>query len=389
MKQTIILIFVSLMADGLSASDQQPTTWTNPYFYYHYNTPLDLPTQKVSTDEKAGNQQQVFTNYNDHSMQNTLGSHVILLTTCLRDLKTTKADLVHSHTEVENVKKELHQLKENSQLNSTSANLLADVMATFENMKTTVENIKKEMTGLITKADLVQTTQRLDETHISRVESVKKELANVMTTVENMKKDTNNESAAASIGRMPKSCDDLQKIGHRKSGLFSVMGNKTVDNVYCDFTKSVNDAGFQKLIGYFDVKTSPVYFHAQRTSSYHMNLNAPIPFDLFRLNLGNAMNTNGIFVAPTSGKYLFVYSGLSEHNAIARVELQVKTDTKDWSRVGQAWGDQNAQTFSLQTTLELAKGNQIRLMLLQGAIHDHESHYTNFIGQLLEEDIIQ
>jgi hypothetical protein len=50
-------------------------------------------------------------------------------------------------------------------------------------------------------------------------------------------------SAAASIGRMPNSCDDLQKIGHRKSGLFSVIGNKTVDNVYCDFTKSINDAG--------------------------------------------------------------------------------------------------------------------------------------------------
>jgi hypothetical protein len=52
----------------------------------------------------------------------------------------------------------------------------------------TVENMKKEMTGLITKADLAQTTQRLDETHTSRVESVKKELANVMTTIENIQK---------------------------------------------------------------------------------------------------------------------------------------------------------------------------------------------------------
>ena len=50
-------------------------------------------------------------------------------------------------------------------------------------------------------------------------------------------------AASTSIGRMPKSCDDLQKIGHRKSGLFSVMGNKTVDNVYCDFTKPTHDPG--------------------------------------------------------------------------------------------------------------------------------------------------
>ncbi len=39
------------------------------------------------------------------------------------------------------------------------------------------------------------------------------------------------ESAPSSIGRMPESCNDLHKIGHRKSGLFTVMGNKTVDNV--------------------------------------------------------------------------------------------------------------------------------------------------------------
>ena len=50
-------------------------------------------------------------------------------------------------------------------------------------------------------------------------------------------------SAATSIGRMPRSCDDLHRIGHRRSGLFSVMGNKTVDNVYCDFTKANNAAG--------------------------------------------------------------------------------------------------------------------------------------------------
>jgi hypothetical protein len=50
-------------------------------------------------------------------------------------------------------------------------------------------------------------------------------------------------SAPSSIGRMPKSCGDLQQIGHTKSGFFTVMGSKTVDNVYCDFTKPTDDAG--------------------------------------------------------------------------------------------------------------------------------------------------
>jgi hypothetical protein len=54
----------------------------------------------------------------------------------------------------------------------------------------TVESMKKEMTGMVHNADLAQITQRLDETHTSRVESVKKELSNIMTTVENMKKES-------------------------------------------------------------------------------------------------------------------------------------------------------------------------------------------------------
>jgi hypothetical protein len=50
------------------------------------------------------------------------------------------------------------------------------------------------------------------------------------------------------------------------------------------------------MIGYIDVQTSPVYFHAQRSSGYPI-LKTVIPFDLLRLNLGNTMNTSGIFVA--------------------------------------------------------------------------------------------
>jgi hypothetical protein len=128
------MIFVSFTTYGLTSSAEQPTTWTNPYFYYHYNTPLALPTQKASANEMMSNQR-VFTNYDDHSIQNTLNSHVVLLTTCLRDLKSkfktktkivchgnsdklfynlfsaTKADLVHTHSEVETVKNELNKLK--------------------------------------------------------------------------------------------------------------------------------------------------------------------------------------------------------------------------------------------------------------------------------------
>ena len=50
-------------------------------------------------------------------------------------------------------------------------------------------------------------------------------------------------TSPASIGKMPGSCADLRLIGHKKSGLFSVLGNRSVDSVYCDFTKDPNDTG--------------------------------------------------------------------------------------------------------------------------------------------------
>ncbi len=101
------------------------------------------------------------------------------------------------------------------------------------------------------------------------------------------------------------------------------------------------------------------------------------------------MSLSGIFEAPKPGKYFFSFSGISEGHKESRVELQVKTETADWSKVGDAWGALHHQTYSLQSTLELAKGNQIRLLLADGAIYDAKHRiYSHFVGQLLEEEIL-
>ena len=45
------------------------------------------------------------------------------------------------------------------------------------------------------------------------------------------------------INGMPSSCEDLWRIGHTLSGLYSVMGIAKVENIYCDFTKLPSDTG--------------------------------------------------------------------------------------------------------------------------------------------------
>jgi hypothetical protein len=136
------------------------------------------------------------------------------------------------------------------------------------------------------------------------------------------------------------------------------------------------------------VKTSPVYFHAQRTVNY-ANASTTLPFEILRLNLGGGMSTSGIFVAPKTGKYFFTHSGMSDINSNVRIEMQVKTDTVDWTRITQGVGNGGFQAYSIQATVELVRGNQIRLLLGEGAAHDTQFRYTNFVGQLIEEEIVE
>jgi hypothetical protein len=69
----------------------------------------------------------------------------------------------------------------------------------------------------------------------------------------------------------------------------------------------------------------------------------------------------------------------------------MKTDAADWTKVGQAHGQAGHQTLQRSTShfRTCYKGNQIRLLLVNGHIHDNEMRYTNFVGHTLEEEIVQ
>ena len=53
----------------------------------------------------------------------------------------------------------------------------------------------------------------------------------------------NSVSQVASTDAMPTSCKDLRLFGHLWNGLYSVMGNDSVQTVFCDFTKLIDDPG--------------------------------------------------------------------------------------------------------------------------------------------------
>ncbi|KAK4010431.1 hypothetical protein OUZ56_019575 [Daphnia magna] len=71
-----------------------------------------------------------------------------------------------------------------------------------------------------------------------------------------------------------------------------VIGSSMVESVYCNFYKFPDDAGFQRWIGYADLKSAPIYFYVTRYSSFS-RLNTPIAFELARLNEGNALDLQG------------------------------------------------------------------------------------------------
>lgn len=136
-----------------------------------------------------------------------------------------------------------------------------------------------------------------------------------------------------------------------------------------------------------DVKSSNVHFYVQRRSSYGRGKSV-IPFEIERLNFGNAMNlATGVFTAPRNGLYHFAFSALKD---LSKTSLNVHLRLNgNW--VGMARADDLVDyslTCSFQATLKLIAGDRIDLFLDQGTLLDvNKWHHTHFTGYLVEEDL--
>ncbi|KAI9563440.1 hypothetical protein GHT06_010903 [Daphnia sinensis] len=186
-------------------------------------------------------------------------------------------------------------------------------------------------TGLTTTDEWQILNDKIKET-VERLEENENHLARMNTTVfhaiSNLTALTTNMTTPSSIGRMPRTCADLRLIGHLRSGFYSVMGNRRLESVYCDFT---HETSLRKWLGFIDIKSSPVHFDtslipirelAERSGEF------PIPFrpGTHQIPLGNEgflINKDGIFIVRRPGKYFFAFSGQCDARII-RISLQFK-----------------------------------------------------------------
>jgi hypothetical protein len=155
-------------------------------------------------------------------------------------------------------------------------------------------------------------------------------------------------------------------------------------------------SGFQKWIGFEDIKSSPTYFYVQRNSTFNQT-QTPIPFEIEKVNIGGAMNLQtGKFMAPRSGTYFFSLSGIA-YIPVSSTRLGLWIGLYvNGIQIGRSHADDSSntvvfETYSQQSTLNLQAGDLVWIEISTQStgvyLHDDVNHYTNFNGWLLQEHI--
>lgn len=150
------------------------------------------------------------------------------------------------------------------------------------------------------------------------------------------------------------------------------------------------------MIGYVDVKSVSIYFYVQRLADNFALTSTPIIFDQERLNVGGAYSaTTGRFTAPAGGKYFFSFTGLVKfpgYSSLVRTDMGL---VKNGDYIAYCESDENFnsgfqyETISLQSTLELIKGDQIWVGIssISSGASLEGNYYTHFNGFLLEQTL--
>ena len=119
-------------------------------------------------------------------------------------------------------------------------------------------------------------------------------------------------------------------------------------------------------------------------------MNTPIPFDVEVLNIGGAMNlTSGIFTTPRAGTSSFSFIGFAHiPGSSSKLGLAVRMYLNG-NLIGSGLADEAGtanqfETLSLQSALNLQKGDQISLQINQmdtgTYLHDSSNHYNHLVA---------
>lgn len=132
----------------------------------------------------------------------------------------------------------------------------------------------------------------------------------------------------------------------------------------------------------------PVYFNVHRISSYGKS-GSVIPYESVTLNVGRGMNpATGVFKAPKSGAYLFIFTARSLGDPYTHVDLRLNNGqvlVRSFHDIG---AGKNGGSLAIQSIVYLKEGDTIDVLLETGNIYDQKQNpYTQFTGVLLQQDL--
>ena len=145
------------------------------------------------------------------------------------------------------------------------------------------------------------------------------------------------------------------------------------------FNNDLHEYWIHLIRVFSDDSNSKTKFYVQRNTP--LNKTSTISFEILKLNEGGAMDIqSGIFTAPIGGIYHFSLTGIRD-NSLA--PLWICTELNG-NKVGSAYATEEtlSATYSLQATLELNKGDEIKIKLKEGIFCDSAERWGHFSGFL-------
>jgi hypothetical protein len=130
------------------------------------------------------------------------------------------------------------------------------------------------------------------------------------------------------------------------------------------------------------------FFYARLSSTTTLNTFSIIKFDKIMINNGNHYHpTDGVFVAPISGVYMFAWNTLTLDSHFLFTELRVEKEVKGTVSSGGASSQYKPGSTSL--LCHVRKGDHVWVQTSYGSTKNYIHNWnasTSFMGFLLQKD---